>query len=278
MKNNTIKYPGIIIIAVFSLMAVASATKKPAASNTTYYVSAFVRPEADEKLEKADKLAFLKNNKNPTIVLRVPNSISSVVSENKSMQGSSNIYNAIEKELFKAGFAVRDRALFEQVLDKNYGKDISVGKVDYSKINELTETDLILELSGFEYVPIHQKQFNYTLTTGKKKKQKTTDYTLTCNNELTLYCLKMEFRLIKVKDNDLVGDYTFNYSPCEKQYCYFNINVLNNPAAGVYNSCTSLTDPVQNRQLVNPSDFIPNDKLQEFVRRSTQQLIQGILK
>ena len=173
MKNNTIKYPGIIIIAVFSLMAVASATKKPAASNTTYYVSAFVRPEADEKLEKADKLAFLKNNKNPTIVLRVPNSISSVVSENKSMQGSSNIYNAIEKELFKAGFAVRDRALFEQVLDKNYGKDISVGKVDYSKINELTETDLILELSGFEYVPIHQKQFNYTLTTGKKKKQKT---------------------------------------------------------------------------------------------------------
>ena len=278
MKKYPLKSSGIIIIAVFTLMAIASTPQKQIATNTNYNVNTMLHPEKDEKLEKAEKLAFLKNSKNPTIVLRVPNTVSSVVSDNKSMQGSTNIYNAIEKELFRAGFVVRDRALFEQVLDKNYGRDISTGKVDYSKINELTETDLILELSGFEYIPYHQKQFNYTITSGKKKKQKTTDYTLNCSNELTLYGLKMEFRLIKVKDNDLVGDYTFNYAPCSNENCYYVINVLNNPATGVINSCTSITDPAQNRVLVGPTDFIPNDKLQEFVKKSTQQLIHGIIK
>ena len=279
MKKYALKYSGIIIITAFAIMALGSATHKPiAATNVNYNVNTMLHPEKDEKLEKAEKLAFLKNSKNPTIVLRVPNTVSSVVSENKNLQGSTNVYNAIEKELFRAGFVVRDRALFEQVLDKNYGKDISTGKVDYSKINELTETDLILELSGFEYIPYHQKQFNYSVTTGKKQKQKTTDYVLNCSNELTLYGIKMEFRLIKVKDNDLVGDYTYNYAPCSQENCYYVINVLNNPAAGVINSCTSITDPAQNRVLSSPADFIPNDKLQAFVKTSMQQLIHGILK
>ena len=79
---------------------------------------------------------YMAKNKNPSVVLRVPH-----VEENATKSDPNDyIYNAIEKELIIAGFDVKDRGLFSEVMKK---KNESV---NYAEINELTGTDLILEL------------------------------------------------------------------------------------------------------------------------------------
>jgi hypothetical protein len=80
---------------------------------------------------------FIKTNKSPSIVLRIPGGASTMTS---SQAGKGNqIYNTIENSLMKNGFTVRDRALFNEVVDK-------IDATDYSKIYNLTKTDLIIEL------------------------------------------------------------------------------------------------------------------------------------
>lgn len=74
---------------------------------------------------------------NPSIVLRVPG-LASGATESQ-LSANNLIYNSIEKSLLRNGFVVRDRALFNEVFTKMLDSD-------YSKINETTTTDLILEL------------------------------------------------------------------------------------------------------------------------------------
>jgi len=60
---------------------------------------------------------------------------------------ATSVYNVIEKELLKAGFTVRDRALLTEVLRNN-------PKIDYRAIKEKIDTQLILEivsLSPWDY-------------------------------------------------------------------------------------------------------------------------------
>ena len=77
---------------------------------------------------------FIKNNPNPSIVLKVPNT------ENKSTQSDPNnyIYSTIEKELTKAGFNVKDRGLFNEIVSK-------ADAINYNDLKKLTGTDLILD-------------------------------------------------------------------------------------------------------------------------------------
>ncbi|GAB3884868.1 hypothetical protein GCM10028825_11390 [Spirosoma agri] len=77
---------------------------------------------------------------NPVIARQAGNGRASAkVHYAESQYDETALYNAIEKQLFKEGFSVRDRGLFNQVLDANQS-------VAYSKISSLTDTDLILEL------------------------------------------------------------------------------------------------------------------------------------
>src|SRR5437879_5590106 len=82
---------------------------------------------------------YLKNNKSPKIVLRVPNSNDKAASNTVISQDNNVLYNAIEKELLKEGFNVRDRGLFNEIMDKSKS-------ADYSKLGDETDTDLILEV------------------------------------------------------------------------------------------------------------------------------------
>jgi len=64
-------------------------------------------------LSAADNIkSFMAENKNPSILLRIPTHVQ------KTTEGKHHnyLYSAIENELAIAGFAVRDRGLFNEVL------------------------------------------------------------------------------------------------------------------------------------------------------------------
>lgn len=144
----------------------------------------------------SDKLKeFLKENPNPKIVLRVPNSKSSATEEDVN----TYIYNTIEKELLKKNFIVRDRALFNEIIRK------SGDKVDYSELKKNTDTDIILELTNLETDVVY-KTNEYSTINGKKH--------LFDKGDISARGIKVDFKVVLIKDNEFAGNYNFNYAPC----------------------------------------------------------------
>ena len=271
MKRDNQLFPLLVVALVFFLMAVASTSSRRVAEPDIKYNGSFkLNAEKDEAVKNLNKLQYLKNAANPTIVLRVPYATREVLEEDKNMKTQKNtdgtnnlndinVYNVIEKELLKGGFTVRDRALFEKVLG-----DKSVG--DYSRIKELTETDLILELSSIQYVRHPMNSFTYFVNTKKKG---TIENTINCTNNFNLYGLRLEFRLIKVKENDFIGSFTYNYTPCENGPCSYFINVSSD------NSCSG---PFleQGKIIISETRLIPQAEIERFVKASAQKLVSEI--
>ncbi len=149
-------------------------------------------PKKDDVFTNPKLRNYVAKTPNPSIVLRVPDAEKSILSESK--YGNSNIYSAIEKELMKANFAVRDRALFNQTLKSGD---------NYDNIRKSTNTDLILEV--IESAPIKLTTNRYTNKRGRAK---------TAKFPIVYYGFKVEFKIISVKENSLVGNYIFYYTPC----------------------------------------------------------------
>ena len=88
---------------------------------------------------------FMKTVRNPTIVLRVP-APQTLVTQAQGQQGSVDLgegYLAIEKELVKAGFTVRDRGLLVEILRSNQN-------LDYGAIQQKIDAQLILEIVSIQ--------------------------------------------------------------------------------------------------------------------------------
>ncbi len=228
------------IPVVFIIMAVSSAPPKVSTEQGTIRLS----PKKEEIFTKSSLIGYLSETKSPTIVLRVPQQVDRLLEENR--YSKSQIYNTIEKELAKADFIVRDRALYQKVLDQNVS-------TDYSKIKELTETDLILELVSSDEEKYYTNQ--YTNTRGKPK---------ITQGSMTISGQKVEFKLIKVKENDLVGSYTFHFTPCING-CVYNID----PFGNLYNLSTA-------NKIVKPYEFVSSDRLEEFYKDCAKLLIKEL--
>jgi hypothetical protein len=198
--------------------------------------------QKDDIFTKPSLIPYLRSLKSPSIVLRVPGYVEKILEENK--YSNVTLYHTIELEFAKADFTVRDRALFQKVLDNP--------TQDYSKIKELTETDFILEMISYANVsyPVNA----YTDMNGIEKKTAAM---------LLLSGRKIEFRVIKVKDNDLVGAYTFNYAPCTKS-CSYSFDEAGNLYSG--GAKTNLV-----------TTLLTSDELESFLKVCSQQLIK-ILK
>jgi len=98
------------------------------------------RVPENEIVVKPSLVTFLKTTPEPKIVLRVPVPQGNLAQEEqKNSEALNSVYNVIEKELLKAGFTVRDRALLTEVLRNN-------PKIDYRAIKEKIDTQLILEI------------------------------------------------------------------------------------------------------------------------------------
>jgi hypothetical protein len=200
MKRISGHLGGIAAVLIFALAVVGSSGSKRASKPLPppppkVYTNGTVKltEKPDEVFSKPALSQFLKSVKNLSLVLRVPGQVTKVLEEQK--YSSNSIYNTIEKEFAKSGYTVRDRGLFQQVLE-NKG-------VDYSKIKELTETDLIVEIVGYQKVlyPL----ISYTDSAGNEIRLKT---------GFTITGIKAEFKIISVKDNDFVGSYVFYSTPC----------------------------------------------------------------
>jgi hypothetical protein len=186
---------------------------------------------------------YLRGNKSPKIVLRVPNSNDKATSNTANTQNNNVLYNTIEKEFLKEGFSVRDRGLFNEIIDKSKS-------TDYSKIGEETNTDLILEVVNIN--PIVQYSTNkITVVSGGNTSEtvQQIDYKKSGAS--------IEFRLIMVKNNEIAGNYKYNYTPCIE-------------------GCP-LTDWSYNKhtKVLELKETVAVNALEEFIRNCTQDLIRS---
>jgi hypothetical protein len=143
--------------------------------SSCYSTNKFVKFSAKEKdiYTNSNLKTFLSSNPHPNIVLRVHDAYEQVTTKSDAQTLSKNLfdektldiyYNAVEKELLKGGFSVRDRGLFNEVL-KKMQRDTKQN-IDYSQINDLTNTDIILEVIKID--PYIKYVTNKTSTQNKK--------------------------------------------------------------------------------------------------------------
>ncbi|MBS1531731.1 MAG: hypothetical protein JSU01_15600 [Bacteroidetes bacterium] len=190
---------------------------------------------------------YLKSNKSPKIVLRVPNTNDKATSNTVVNQNNNVLYNAIEKELLKEGFNVRDRGLFNEIMDKSKS-------ADYSKLGEETDTDLILEVVNIN-TEIGYSTNKITLVNNNGKGAESSNVGVV---DYKKNGASVEFRLIMVKNNEIAGNYKYNYTPC-------------------VNGCP-LTDWTYNKRTraLELKETVTVNLLEEFITRCTQDLISSI--
>ena len=154
----------------------------------------------DETYANPNLRDFFKSNRNPNIVLRVPNNNDKATSNTSTSKNNDVLYNTIEKELLRENFSVRDRGLFNELLSKSQTSD-------YSKIKELTNTDIILEVVNIDPSVLYTTN-KVTLVGTKKETEKigSVDY--------KERGASVEYKVILVKNNEIAGTYKFNYKPC----------------------------------------------------------------
>lgn len=193
MRGITKHIVGGIAILTLSIAIIGSATDSPKPIEYIDSVITF-QPVEDEIFTKPILSEIVKSSSKLSIVLRVPTSVTE--KEVTAQEQNASIYNIIEKEFAKAGFVVRDRALFAKVLDQE--------TQDYTKIEQATQTDLILEILNLK-TDVPYKTKSYKDINGIMQES---PYNITANGAL------VEFKLVSVKENDMVGSYSFNYIPC----------------------------------------------------------------
>jgi hypothetical protein len=209
-------------------------------------------------------------NNSPKIVLRVPETRKGVTNDQSTdsqikkrqrdamklagqgdaiLYDDNLLYNAIEKELFREGFSVRDRGLFNEVLDK-------AGSVDYSKVNGLTNTDLILEWINIDRQVRYNTNVCYVPGKGGKEK------TIQLPTNFQRLGASVEFKLVHVKTNEVVGTYKLHYTPCSTgcEYQYKGGRLT----------------PYVVRTKIGPYEAVEQDELELFMTDATKQLVQAM--
>jgi hypothetical protein len=212
--------------------------------------------------------AFLRTNPQANIVLRIPNAsedvttkstndkVIAVTSQNESMD---IYYNAIEKELLKGGFSVRDRGLFNEVL-KKMSRD-NKENINYSQIKDLTNTDLIVEV-----IKINPAVQYVTNKTNKiDSKGRSSEYT--SSREFKRYGASAEFKIIMVKNNEMAGTYTFNYTPC-----------LDGCEVSAFGNSNKPKPANRLKILQTPPAYegVEKNLMEEFIRHCAQDLITAM--
>lgn len=154
----------------------------------------------DETYANPNLKELFRSNRNPNIVLRVPNNNDKATSNTSVSKNTDVLYNTIEKELLKENFSVRDRGLFNELLSK-------AATSDYSKIKELTNTDIILEVVSIDPSVLYTTN-KVTTITSKKETEKVV------NVDYKEKGASVEYKVILVRNNEIAGSYKFNYKPC----------------------------------------------------------------
>lgn len=219
----------------------------------------FEKVKNDEIIPTKTIKNYMKSNESPSIVLRVP----APRTEATQADNNNSIYNAIEKEQVLAGFNVKDRGLFETVISKS-------SNLDYSKVREITGTDLILELVRLERNIPYITNRAYTIDD---------DEHILKHINITKYGAVIEFKIIVTEKNEYGGSYSFYYSPCVEKNddCYCKIAYKNYAKKRFYGHivfCKIERENIKNEVF----EYVPNNILEEFVRSNVKKMLEEIKK
>jgi uncharacterized protein YceK len=201
--------------------------------------------QANDVYANSNLKEYLKNNPSPKIVLRVPNTNDRATSNTINSTSNNIFYNAIEKELLKEGFNVRDRGLFNEIMDKSKS-------ADYSQLGVETDTDLILEVVNLN-TDIAYTTNKITLVNNGNHTEAYQVGTIDYKKSGAL----VEFRLIMVKNNEIAGNYKYNFTPCT-------------------DGCP-LTDWIYNKhtKVLELKETVAVNALEEFITNCTRDLIES---
>ncbi|MBS1738517.1 MAG: hypothetical protein JSS98_18195 [Bacteroidetes bacterium] len=201
---------------------------------------------------------YMKLHPHPAIVLKAPNS------ENKSTQADPNsyIYNTIEKELLLAGFDVKDRGLFNEVVSKS-------NEINYVELKKLTGTELILEL-----VQVSRSiEYGTNKYYGKDGTERTSN-----NYTFKKYGAVIEFKMTLIEKNQYAGSYSFNYTPCgkvDKSNCDCEVAYKVVPAK-IYPHLSSCGGNKSSQKMAY--EYVSQNIMEELVRNGVRQMIAEIKK
>lgn len=203
--------------------------------------------KAPDDIIKTESLKdFLNTNKNPKVVLRV-NSTSFAVTENEN---NDYLFNAIENQLLANGFIVRDRQLFNQIIAN------SENSVDYSKLKEKSDTDLIIELTKLDSKVLYETNQYYDQKNNLKVDKEYVH---------TYYGASVEFKVVIIKSNEFAGAYKFNYTPC--------VN-----GCVVSKSLKELQKERKEREKQKEKGYegVERNELEEFIKNATDKLVEAM--
>jgi hypothetical protein len=222
-KSKSLKsIVGIFSIILSFLLLYSSGVQKKIVGQAKF------EAKPDDLFAKESLKKTTKNYKTTTILVRNL----AVNYSGLSVSGgdpTNSLINILEKVFTKNEFIVRDRALFEKSFNQS-------GATDYSKMKDLTDTDLIIELVQISNIPFITNSY---YKNGRIKKLP--------NMSLSYSGIKIELKIINIKDNDIVGTYTFYDTPCTdgcnvykylKQYYAYDPTIGRSPYSFSYNEST----------------------------------------
>lgn len=214
---------------------------------TTKIVTIKFDKSVDEIVKQNHFETLFDTLQKPTIVLRVPNTSK----ESTQSEGTDDIYNRIEKELMKSGFVVRDRSLFSEVISKSTD-------MNYSNIKDKTNTDFILELMELDF-DVSYKTNTYFDKDGNV-------HVFPNKKVFKFDGASIEFKLIHISTNDMVGYYKFNYSPFVdgKEFYFYYDPFLNESSLKVKSKNINASRPYQSTEEDSIDIFIA-DAISKFI-------------
>jgi len=140
---------------------------------------------------------LLRANPRPKIVIRIPNPPSNVTEADRF----NSYINVIEKTFVQKGFAVRDRALLENLMRS--------GNPDYRSIKEKTDTDLIIDILALNFDGKVAVRTFFNKTTQKEESFATAQTYVDCA------VVALECRVTIVDRGQLGGLFTLRTSPAD---------------------------------------------------------------
>lgn len=201
--------------------------------------------KADDIVKTESLKAFLKENKNPKVVLRVKdNSYTAKVTEDENID---YLFNAIENELLAQGFIVRDRQLFNQIVENEDNN------VDYEVLKQKSDTDLIIELTKLDPVVEYTTNTYYNKNNDPRVEK---DYTF------KKVGASVEFKVVMISTNEFAGIYKFNYTPCTD-------------GCVISKSISELTKERKQREKEKEKSYqgVEKDELEVFIKDAIRQLV-----
>lgn len=209
--------------AILILLALGTAPMLSACSPA--FVRAVPTLPQDEAITRPALAAARNPNAPPKVVLRVPVAGQAVTEQERKTAGQyDQAYNIIEKELLKAGFTVRDRALLSEVLRTN-------PNLDYKVIREKIDTDFIIEIVALAHHSFSTHDYD-VVKDGTRH---------TSPHLFRLEGFRLEAKVVVVQTGEIGGIYTHFAPPQygmkleDRYYFYFK----DDPAAPYFRTATA---------------------------------------